>query len=162
MLRTYVAMFCPLHKQKTAWKASLQFIQPLRKIQRIARETCALRINYWSTHKPVCFVLSPVCYSFNISKEQHKKYLCNPSSHYGKYGEYTRETRTRTSASQASWLRPCDLEWHTVTVACYPTDGPLVTPTGGAHILTWLNHRDEISTRIFAGVGDHPCFLTFN
>jgi len=29
----------------------------------------------------------------NISKEQHEKHLCNPSSHYGKYGEYTRETR---------------------------------------------------------------------
>ena len=27
----------------------------------------------------------------NISKEQHEKHLCNPSSHYGKYGEYTRE-----------------------------------------------------------------------
>ena len=29
----------------------------------------------------------------NISKEQHEKHLCNPSSHYGKYGEYIRETR---------------------------------------------------------------------
>jgi len=29
----------------------------------------------------------------NINKEQHEKHLCNPSSHYGKYGEYTRETR---------------------------------------------------------------------
>ena len=28
----------------------------------------------------------------NIGKEQHEKHLCNPSSHYGKYGEYTRET----------------------------------------------------------------------
>jgi len=27
----------------------------------------------------------------NISKEQHEKYLCNPSSHYGKYGDYARE-----------------------------------------------------------------------
>jgi len=27
----------------------------------------------------------------NISKEQHEKHLCNPSSHYGKYGEYTLE-----------------------------------------------------------------------
>jgi len=27
----------------------------------------------------------------NISKEQHEKHLCNPSSHYGKYGEYTHE-----------------------------------------------------------------------
>jgi len=24
----------------------------------------------------------------NISKEQHEKHLCNPSSHYRKYGEY--------------------------------------------------------------------------
>ena len=29
----------------------------------------------------------------NISKEQHEKNLCNPSSHYEKYGEYARETR---------------------------------------------------------------------
>ena len=28
----------------------------------------------------------------NIGKEQHKKHLCNPSSHYGNYGEYTCET----------------------------------------------------------------------
>jgi len=27
----------------------------------------------------------------NISKEQHDKHLCNPSSHYGKHGEYVRE-----------------------------------------------------------------------
>ena len=27
----------------------------------------------------------------NIGKEQHKKHLCNPSSYYRKYGEYTRE-----------------------------------------------------------------------
>ena len=27
----------------------------------------------------------------NIGKKQHEKHLCNPSSHYGKYGEYTRE-----------------------------------------------------------------------
>ena len=26
----------------------------------------------------------------NIGKEQHEKHLCNPSSHYGKYGEYSR------------------------------------------------------------------------
>jgi len=28
----------------------------------------------------------------NISKEQHEKHLCNPFSHYGKYGEYAHET----------------------------------------------------------------------
>ena len=28
----------------------------------------------------------------NISKEHHEKNLCNPSSHYGNYGEYTCET----------------------------------------------------------------------
>jgi len=27
----------------------------------------------------------------NIGKEQHEKHLCNPSSHYRKYREYTRE-----------------------------------------------------------------------
>jgi len=27
----------------------------------------------------------------NINKQQHEKHLCNLSSHYGKYGEYTRE-----------------------------------------------------------------------
>ena len=31
-------------------------------------------------------------YASNISKEQHEKHLCNPSSHYGKYEEYPRET----------------------------------------------------------------------
>ena len=29
----------------------------------------------------------------NISKEQYEKHLCNPSNLYGKYGEYTCETR---------------------------------------------------------------------
>ena len=29
----------------------------------------------------------------NIGKEKHEKHLCNPSSHYGEYGEYNRETR---------------------------------------------------------------------
>ena len=29
----------------------------------------------------------------NIGKEQHEKHLCNLSSHYGKYGEDTREMR---------------------------------------------------------------------
>jgi len=29
----------------------------------------------------------------NISKEQYELHLCNPSSHYGKYGEYTCEMR---------------------------------------------------------------------
>jgi len=28
----------------------------------------------------------------NISKEQHEKHLCDPSSHYAKYGEYACET----------------------------------------------------------------------
>jgi len=28
----------------------------------------------------------------NLDKEQHDKYLCNPTSHYSNYGEYTRET----------------------------------------------------------------------
>jgi len=27
----------------------------------------------------------------NISKEQHEKHLCNPSSHYRKYREFTHE-----------------------------------------------------------------------
>ena len=27
----------------------------------------------------------------NISEEQCEKHLCNPSSHYGKYGEYAHE-----------------------------------------------------------------------
>ena len=29
----------------------------------------------------------------NIGQEQHEKHLGNPSCHYGKYGEDTRETR---------------------------------------------------------------------
>ena len=116
---------------------------PLYKKERLA---CTSRINYWSTHKLVRFVLSYVLsvsqhynrmksilairpaitentenmfvkhapqqliigtpisqyasYSAmfcplhsNISKEQHEKHLCNPSSHYRKYGEYAREMR---------------------------------------------------------------------
>ena len=44
------------------------------------------RINYWNTHKPVWLVLShDLSVHSNISKEQHEKHLCNPSSHYGKY-----------------------------------------------------------------------------
>ena len=42
-----------------------------------------------NTHKPVCFVLSPL--HSNISKELHEKHLSNPSSHYGKYKKYARE-----------------------------------------------------------------------
>jgi len=34
------------------------------------------------------------CLLHSISKEQHKKHLCNPSSHYRKYGENAREMRT--------------------------------------------------------------------
>ena len=54
------------------------------------------RINYWNTDKPVCFVLSYVLFITQQykQKKQHKKYLCNPSSHYGKYGEYAREMCT--------------------------------------------------------------------
>jgi len=47
--------------------------------------------NYWKAHKPVRFMFCPL--HSNIGKEQQEKHLCNPSSHYGKYGEYTRETR---------------------------------------------------------------------
>ena len=31
----------------------------------------------------------------NIGKEQHEKHHCNPSSHYGKYEEYTHETSAK-------------------------------------------------------------------
>jgi len=56
------------YKQKTTRKASLQSIQPLWKIWRITRELRALRINYWSIHKSVCFVLSyAVGYTANDS-----------------------------------------------------------------------------------------------
>ena len=41
----------------------------------------------------------PLC--SNISKEQHEKHRCNPSSHYGKYGEYSCETRTRNNENIA-------------------------------------------------------------
>ena len=37
----------------------------------------------------LCTQLFCICYT---SKEQHEKYLCNPSSHNRKYGEYARET----------------------------------------------------------------------
>jgi len=38
----------------------------------------------------------------NISKEQHEKHHCNPSSHYRKYGEYTRETAPHISIHENS------------------------------------------------------------
>ena len=44
-----------------------------------------------SQYAPYSAVFCPL--HSNIGKEQHEKYLCNPSSHYGEYGEYTRETR---------------------------------------------------------------------
>jgi len=37
----------------------------------------------------------------NKGKEQHEKHLCNPSSCYGKYGEYTRETCTPYSICES-------------------------------------------------------------
>jgi len=49
----------------------------------------------WNTDKPVCFLLSyalSVTQQYTVSKEQHEKHLCNPSSHYVKYREYARET----------------------------------------------------------------------
>ena len=59
--------------------------------QLLRSDKCALRINYWSTHKPVRSILSFV---LSVTQQyKHKKYLCNSSIHYGKYGEYTYETR---------------------------------------------------------------------
>ena len=50
------------------------------------------RINYWNT---LCFILSFVVFVHSsISKEQHKKYPCNPSSHNRKYGECACEMHT--------------------------------------------------------------------
>jgi len=52
------------------------------------------RINYWNAHKPVCFVLNfllSVTQNIHVSKEQHKKHLCNQSSHYEKYRRFTCE-----------------------------------------------------------------------
>jgi len=34
---------------------------------------------------------SVMFYLLPVSKEQHEKHLCNPSSYYGKYGEYIHE-----------------------------------------------------------------------
>jgi len=53
------------------------------------------RINYWNTHKPVCFVLSYVLSAtqWYLSKEQHEKHPWNLSSHYTENMEkFTRET----------------------------------------------------------------------
>ena len=63
----FICAYC--FKRKNGWRAS--------------------RINYWNTHKPVRLVLSYVLCSMhsNISKEQHEKHLCNPSSYCGKYRE---------------------------------------------------------------------------
>jgi len=62
-----------------------------RKYGEYAHEMHAPKINYCiDTGKPISQYTS---YSAmfcplhsNISKEQHEKHLCNPSSHYGKYG----------------------------------------------------------------------------
>ena len=58
----------------------------------------ASRINYWNTHKPVCFVLSYV-----LSVTQH---LCNPSSHYRKYREYTHEHMPHFSIHESHNVHP--------------------------------------------------------
>jgi len=54
----------------------------------------------------------------NISKEQHEKHLCNPSSHYGKYGEYTCETahpaRHSTKSASAIFMS------RTEAITCLP------------------------------------------
>ena len=49
--------------------------------------------DYWSTHKPVCFVLGDaVSVTSNISKNSLQSIsVIYVSSHYKKYGEYTRE-----------------------------------------------------------------------
>ena len=52
----------------------------------------ASMVNYWKAHKPVRFVLSYVLSVTQQYKiEQHKKHLCNPSSHYRKYRRFTLE-----------------------------------------------------------------------
>ena len=38
----------------------------------------------------------------SISIEQHEKHLCNSSSHYGKYGRFTREVRPISQCVNAS------------------------------------------------------------
>ena len=86
---SYVLSITQQYKQRTAWKATLQSIQPLQKIQRI----CSRPKNYLLEH-PYASMLRTQLRMFcsfhnNISKEQH---LCNPSSHYGKYSEYARKT----------------------------------------------------------------------
>ena len=96
---SYSAMFCPLYSNISKEQHEKYPCNPSshnRKYGECAYKMCAPKINYWKTHKPVRFVLSYVCplYS-NMSKEQHEKHLCNPSSHYGKYGEYsTSETHS--------------------------------------------------------------------
>ena len=62
-----------------------------------ARETHAAKINYIG--KPISqYTLYSAMFCLlhsNIGKGYHEKHLCNPSSLYGKYGEYTREKRTQ-------------------------------------------------------------------
>jgi len=67
---SYALSVIQQYKQKTAWKASLQPIQPLQKIRGIARETRVLWINYWSTHKPVGFILS---YALSVTQQCKQK-----------------------------------------------------------------------------------------
>ena len=61
----------------------LQLVNLLIPLQKKEWLVCASRINYWNTHKPACIVLSYIYVMSisNISKELHKKHLCNPSSH---------------------------------------------------------------------------------
>jgi len=57
----------------------------------------APKISYWKTHSQYASYSAMFCPLYNnISKEQHEKHLCNPSSQYRKYGEYTRERVSHT------------------------------------------------------------------
>ena len=95
---SYSAMFCPLHSNISKERHEKYLCNPsshYKKHREYARETCAPQgliigtpiSQYTSNSVMFCPLHS------NISKEQHENHLCNPCSHYRKYGEYARETR---------------------------------------------------------------------
>ena len=61
------------------------------------------------------FYLAMFCLlQYTVSKKQHEKYLCNPSSHYGKYGEYTRETRPHVRESHFASISAMSNLFHNI------------------------------------------------
>ena len=103
------------YKQRTAWKVSLQSIQPYNRKYGECVKRAPQRLIIGKPISQYASYSAMFCplYS-NISKEQHEKHLCNPSSHYGKYICEThapyldKHTETITCLSQIVTLRGCE------------------------------------------------------